>query len=312
MLRKFECWNCNKTFLSDDKDWVECPHCHSDNVDYRHFHITKILSKRTIKFVEYAICASLFAGIACFLINRINIKNGDNSPVDPPQPDYPIPPVQELCVCGCGCLESKCGCSNGDFDGEQCGCECGICTCAEHIDIPPKLGDIRPIFDKDSEKYSFEVVWQSAPKNSNVIYVLTELFSDDVVIQTSEDGRFTEIQPSKDKDAGYGYRLYVKDRTSSTEICESREIFGFIPQKKVDKISSEQLKEMILSGTDFTSGGDEHISPNMVVISPDDPYVQTLTQAQQAIRDGLYTSINVSNIEYDDMNKISKVTINFQ
>lgn len=41
MERKFECWNCKKTFQADDKGAVECPHCHSDNVDYATFRVPR-------------------------------------------------------------------------------------------------------------------------------------------------------------------------------------------------------------------------------------------------------------------------------
>lgn len=34
MKRKFECWNCHKQFEADDAEWVACPHCNSDNVEY--------------------------------------------------------------------------------------------------------------------------------------------------------------------------------------------------------------------------------------------------------------------------------------
>lgn len=50
MIQKFECWNCKCQFSADDKEWVECPHCHSDNVEYSTFH--------TPKWVFYAVPAT--------------------------------------------------------------------------------------------------------------------------------------------------------------------------------------------------------------------------------------------------------------
>lgn len=48
MIRKFECWNCRTTFTADDKSWVECPHCHSDNVEYATFHLPAYIRKAAI------------------------------------------------------------------------------------------------------------------------------------------------------------------------------------------------------------------------------------------------------------------------
>lgn len=311
MIKKFECWNCHKTFQTDDNEWVECPHCHSDNVEYYHFRPRQIIPKTILKLISLLVIS---IAIAIVLYKYIDWKkflpepnNTENQTESNENPSEQIP----LCVCGCGCRESVCGCKDGEIEGEGCGCECGVCVCASGVELPPALGDFAPSFDKESETYTLKVIWVSAPRKQSITYVLTRLF-EDVEIQKTSDGEFTNIPPSKDKDAGYGYRLWIKNSSTGEDICESREIFGFVPQKKVDKISANDLQKLILSGEDLTTGANMHISPSVTVVCPDDPFVQSLAQAQQALVDGLYSTIVVSTIEYDDLNCVSKVVINLK
>lgn len=45
MKRNFECWHCHKTFEADDQQWVQCPHCESDNVEYATWHAPRWLGR---------------------------------------------------------------------------------------------------------------------------------------------------------------------------------------------------------------------------------------------------------------------------
>lgn len=67
MLRKFECWNCKKTFQADAKGAVECPHCHSDNVDYATFRVPRQVFMFVAVFVLIIIAT---IGITYILLNE--------------------------------------------------------------------------------------------------------------------------------------------------------------------------------------------------------------------------------------------------
>lgn len=75
MERKFECWNCKKTFQADDKGAVECPHCHSDNVDYAAFRVPRQVFMLVVAFVLIIIAV---IGVKYILPNN-DVKNEENT-----------------------------------------------------------------------------------------------------------------------------------------------------------------------------------------------------------------------------------------
>lgn len=71
-MQNFECWNCHKTFEADDQQWVKCPHCESDNVEYATWHAPRWLGKVVIAGLSVTLIGTAAYYVAKYLPERGN------------------------------------------------------------------------------------------------------------------------------------------------------------------------------------------------------------------------------------------------
>lgn len=168
MIRKFECWNCKAHFEADDNDWVECPHCHSDNVELSSFH--------TPKWVLYAIPAAVVLGgvsyCALDYISHHEVKQ----------------------------IEKKDGGTIGDSISQKA----DSVYEKEGNTIKPSISIGEIEYNEEDNTYSCRFHVAHPPKYPWKIVVMT--YYGEKEIATSDDGVFNELPYSKD-DGFYRVKL---------------------------------------------------------------------------------------------------------
>ncbi|MCF0126498.1 MAG: hypothetical protein HUJ68_12245 [Clostridia bacterium] len=276
MIRKFECWNCNSVFDADDSNYVECPSCHSDNVEFYKWHLPKCAI-----WSLFIICFSFFA----FLI----IYNIDESKEEFQVSSSSISPILEIDV--------------------------------EHIteSITPHLNECVELPKIVSGKLSFIndgyniKVSLTNPPTKEYHFQVLEAFGDKV-IATNNNGIFRKLPPSDSE--GGSYRIVAKLNKNDSIIAIAN-VSGFIRQVNVtSKMSLEKLKELIdkkdksLVGI----GENEFLSPEYKLIlnglsdnSTNKPTL--LAEVFEKLDMGIWESVSVSQIGYDEMNRINSITM---
>ena len=282
--RKFECWQCHSRFEADDQNWVECPNCHSDNVDYAHFHLPRGWWKWGVGFVT---CAA----VVCILLN---IDWGAFKKGQQTEPPVFVDPKSSSYI-------------HEDSD-----------TIAR-IEIPDmKVSPTVNVNGKPEFKdggYSFTVSVKNAPPQGTFYVVALDHYDHSKVIARSDDGQFTNLVPSE---ADGQYDFAVCAVANDSLLCEPAPRAGFKPQKAVaQRLSKEELQRLVDSYDDSLGGGkNPHISPDCKLVfsglPADKKAPANLWEVADMVDMGQH--VTITKVEYDDMNRISTVhlTVNAQ
>jgi len=274
MKRKFECWNCKSHFEADDSEWVECPHCHSDNVEYASYHMPS--------WVKWTVPAVIIVAATGFGISRID-WNSRNVHDD-------IDTNDSLAV--------------------QAYVRDTLFTSETGLDIPASIIVGELVFDEDG--YSFEAGVKNPP-SGEFHFVLLEAFEDKVVAK-SEDGKFSAIPFSKAE--GGSYRIQIRAEGSDS-ICATSDVPGFIKQMKVSKkMSIAELQAKISKRDESLLGIGEnaYLAPDCQLkftgLARDAINIpQVLSEVFEKLNNETWASAKVVSLEYDDMNRISQITM---
>lgn len=277
MVRMFECWECHKNFEADDKEWVECPHCHSDNVEYATWHMPK--------YTQKTIAATVVVGIvvtgAYYGYNKFN---SEKEVVDVPE----ITPI----VIGEDTITVT------DYEGEQ----------------TPILSIKNGIPEFDGEAYSFEMVVEFPPKG-DYKFLLLDAFDDKKVIATSDDGKFEDIPFSENE--GGSYRVKLVSADGNVDLCQAIPVSGFIKQVKVAKKMTVAEIQTLLDNEDpslLGVGENDYLAPDLKLKYQGLPsdvinIPKTLGEVNaDKITMGLWI-VKVVKLEYDEYNRISVITL---
>lgn len=277
MIKKFKCNECKHRFDADDGDIVECPHCHSDNVEYSSFHIPSNVWKIVGGII-------IIVGIVCtVLVNRDRISQKGRNDV----------PTSESDSTGIDSIYIA---------------QTGAC-------LPPEI-EVGALDFKDNG-YTFEVKVKNLDAQQ-IYFVVLDPYNDNIVVAKSGTGHFEGVPYSK-ADGGI-YTLAAFDAKTDTILCRKEEITGFIRQKSVSKkMIVQELQEKIdkqdpsLMGV----GENDYISPDYtlafvglsknVINKPENLY-----DVFEKIEMGAWTSVKVVSLGYDDMNRISNITLKVQ
>ena len=279
MLRKFECWQCHHRFEADDQKDVKCPHCHSDNVDYAHYHFPKGMWK----WVGIVILC-MITGYALYNINWNNLGGAESSQAK---------------------LESFPDTLSGAITEET-----NIEIIKEiDISVPPTVNLVgKPQFEDGG--YNIRVRVKNAPSEGTYYVVALDHFDHSKVVARSEDGSFTNLPPSK-YDGQYDFSVCSKQNDSL--LCPPVPRSGFLPQQAVnERKSKEWLQQLINTNSDLIvgSGKTPYLAPDYVVhidgveSSPNIRLEDVALNVSMEIWSAIVTSI-----KYDDMNRISVIDI---
>jgi predicted nucleic acid-binding Zn-ribbon protein len=279
MTRKFECWNCQHRFEADDSQWVECPQCGSDNVEYARSHIPSIVAKCVC---GVAIALAL-AGFGWWIVQNYNGGGHVSMPEERPQ-DIIIVEDDTL---------------THDTLINETG-----------MKIPPKLIPGKPVFENDS--YSFSARAEGVEEGTAFIWALLDLKDNKKVVSRSNDGQFREVPPS-DAEGGK-YRLVLLNVKGDSMLCEPVPVIGFIPQKRVStRMSAEWLQQQIESGSEVIMGVGEsdYLAPDVKIsysgLLTSDDHPSTLYGVYEKIVVGEWQAVKVTSVGYDEMNRIATV-----
>lgn len=281
-LRKFECWQCHRRFEADDSSWVECPYCHSDNVDYAHFHLPKGLWKWG---AGIAACAGLAYGLLSIDWGQFR-ESPEPQAVEEEQVDTARTIVEKTDTV----VEKELG-----------------------LKVSPTINiDGTPTFEDGS--YTFTVSVKNAPAEGSFYVVALDHFDHKKVVARSDDGHFKNLPPSK-ADGGQ-YDFAVCSVNGDSLLCDPIPRAGFIPQQAVaQRMSKEKLQQLIDSYDDSLGGAGEnsYIAPDCKLefkgLPADAVGVPTnLWGVADKVDTGIW-HVTVTHVDYDDMNRISKVVI---
>lgn len=277
MLRKFECWKCHSKFEADDAQWVECPHCHSDNVEYATWHMPK-----TAKIGALG-CGTLFV-LTMTVLPFIGKQEKD-----------PRQNVDEhLVVVSLG----------------------GDTIVVDPTIIEPTKLSLASAPSFDGEKYSCIIQIEYAPSGS-FKYQIIDSF-EEMVVAESSDGSFSGVPVSES--SGGSYRVRLVDVSGNALLFQGKvieaPISGFIKQVKPEtKMSVEQLQHLldIYDNSLLGLGENDFLAPNykLSFIGLDGviniPTI--LAQVIEKLQMGDWESATVTKLGYDDMNRISEISL---
>lgn len=280
MLRNFECWQCHHRFEADDQKQVECPQCHSDNVDYAHFHFPK----GTWKWAGVVI-ACLVVGCALYNINWKALGRSESSQVMSEQKTdtvkVAVNEVTDTAVV------------------EEIG-----------LTVPPTVNLIgKPKFEDGG--YSISVKVKNAPPEGTYYVVVLDHFDYKKIVARSDDGNFTKLPPSKAESGQYDFAICSIKNDSL--LCQPVPRTGFIPQQAVnERKSKEWLQQLINTNSDLILGIGKtpYIAADYVIHLYGDETKPgyKLADVAQNVSFEIW-SATVTKVEYDDMNRISVIHI---
>lgn len=276
MIRKFECWDCHSRFEADDKSFVTCPNCHSENVEYASFH----LPFGVIKYVGGCVVLLVLACV-CMKVDWKSLFCEENK-TSTQAPD------QSVVV-------------NAQDDNDDS---------TEGIDTSPYVKVTEPQFD--GKLYSVDVMAMNISPNVRFYYACLDHFDNTKVLQKCDDGHFVGIPYCEDD--GFSYDFAIFDSETDTLLCTPTTKSGFFPQKKVTRMTIAELQSLINKQDHSLLGQGEsfYLSPDchLQFIGVDNVGLPTIfSEVFERISYGEWKSVKVTKVDYDDKERISSVTM---
>ena len=134
------------------------------------------------------------------------------------------------------------------------------------------------------------------------------LLDGETVVMQNETGHFTGIAPLEE-----GYNVYLSAEWEDTTIVTpTKHVFGFvIPREPVEPMTKEEFQALIKAKDSSIKRGDnEHLAQAVMVTTLESKYpVTTLLEAIEKLEQGLWTTVEVTKVEYDENNLITSVTL---
>ena len=280
--RRFECLQCHNSFEADEQEHVECPHCHSDNVEYAHFHLPKGIRK--------CLVGILICGCLVWLFSLINwsslFENNNPKEYNSHKPDTKIVDPLDTFICG----------GRDTFIVEKL---------RPTVDIEEK-----PVYEDGG--YTFSVNVKNAPPQGTYYVVVLDHFNPSKVIARSDDCNFTQLPPSKAEGGQYEFAVCSKENDSL--LCEPVPRTGFLPVEVVtERKGKEWLQKLIDTNDDLLcgSGSTKYIAPDHRINIKGADVVEPMKLSDVAanVGDELWKSATITSVDYDDMNRISVINI---
>lgn len=168
----------------------------------------------------------------------------------------------------------------------------------------PKLCYSSPLYDESSQTFSIKAYADSA---DDAALCFTLLANGDT-ISVSHNGTFNNIEPFEE-----GYNLMMEAQWKDTIIIRNSHIYGFVvPQSSIEKMSANELEKLI-NGCDETIrlSSNPHLVQNIelsVVDNKQSP-PKVLSEVISFIKNETWSSVEVVQVEYEDNNRITKITI---
>ena len=175
---------------------------------------------------------------------------------------------------------------------------------------------MKATFDKKKQKYNYRVKVRFAPPSSSVSYEILMPFEDKVVAK-SDDGLFSDLDPSPDNDGGGCYRVRaIATKDGKTIATAMRDCTGFIKQRAVSKkLTITQVQKLMDKRDNSLLGVGENnfFAPNYKMsfsgLDNEDENLAVMQDVFDHIDLGIWKSVTVTGLKYDEMNRICEIQL---
>lgn len=178
------------------------------------------------------------------------------------------------------------------------------CRQSNHPKISePVLTINSPEFDEETSSFNLSVSADSVD-GGNVTFFL---MIGDSIIDKNNDGKFRNIQPF---DEGYDVKMEVL--WPDTIIERINHVMDFVrPPEPVSKILPEDLAKMINNlDESLRSGTNKNVAQGVKVnVIDSEMKVQMLPDALILIENGIWNEVEITHLEYNDMNLVSVIEL---
>jgi len=160
-----------------------------------------------------------------------------------------------------------------------------------------------PVYNEVTQTFSLTLLSDSTEGAKLTYYLL----DGDSILMQNETGVFNGIAPL---DEGYNIRLQAE--WTDTTLFAFDHIFGFIlPREPVEPMSKDELQHLINAKDKSIKVCDnEHLSQGVSVKTIESQYpVTTLLETIERIEQGIWTSVEVKEVSYDENNLITDITL---
>ncbi len=275
MKRKFECWNCHKQFDADNSEWVTCPHCKSDNVEYASWHFPP--------WMKCGIIAAVVGVVVIYVILQIDL-NFQKSETVVDASDSTA--VEEFVVDTTYISETG-------------------------LEIPASIivGDLT--FEDEGYEFSAKV---KNPPPIKYYYVVRQAFGEKIIAR-SDDGKFSSIPCSEDEGGSYRVQILSSANDSICASLDVPGFIKQRKVSKKMSAAELQKKISVRDPSLMGIGENDYLSPDcklkFIGLSNSATNVpQLIADVFEKLDNGAWTSAKVSSLEYDDMNRICVITFN--
>ena len=285
MIRKFECKGCGKSFSSEEREQVKCPHCGCDNVDYASVHIP-------YKFIGLILVVIL----AVTLLMQIDYSSFFSSLSHKWATDTT---ETSDSISGGGVTEE-----NNLQEVKQEIAELGI-------ENPPTIKSVERMELDNDGKYNVVVRIEHAPEKDYCVQIID--MKTNKVVAKSNDGVFKGVPFSENEGK---YYAKIVNASTNEPLSTQTEITGFIKVQSIsNKLSMSELQDLINNQDASLLGHDnEYLSPVCKIKYTSLP--KGLDEAPDNLADvfemldfGSWTAVEVSSVEYDKTKHISSITL---
>lgn len=282
-MRNFECKDCGKSFSSEEKGQVKCPHCGSDNVDYSSLHIP-------YKYISVVVCVCL----VIFLLFKIDYQSLFSS----------FSPTQEN--------DSEMIDSISDSEITENTTQEELIQEIQDLGIviPPTIKGIDKMELDDSGNYNVEIKIDHAPEKGYWV-VITDVKTNKTIAKSS-NGTFKGVPCSNNEGK---YYAQIINASTNEALSEWTEITGFKKIEQISKkLSKSELQDLINKQDPSLRGHDnEFLSPVYKLkyenLPKDYEAPDNLSDVIEMLNMEAWTSVEVTSLEYDDTKHISSITL---
>jgi hypothetical protein len=278
MKHAFECLNCHHRFEADDQNTVVCPKCQSDNVDFARFHIPKGMWKWGAALLALVVVGGLVISV---------------------------------------CKRSSGTANEQKKEQQQTTLEVGNKGTIKIVEVadlpnPPKVEIVgnKPTFTNGGYSFTVSIIGELAGRNVYVA-VCDCVDNSKIIARSNEKQEFKGVPASEHKGK---YFLGVFDAESNTLLGGS-ERSGFLPIEPAgERMTEKQLQELIdnLDPSLEGSGLNKLISPSVKIQHTGidaSKTKNTFSEVLTKLDNGDWESVEVTNVEHDEMNLVSSVTL---
>lgn len=275
MTRKFECKNCGGHFEADDSQQVECPQCHSDNVDIAHF-------KMSAKVWKILATVVVVIGLA-FAVSKIKWNSASVTP--PNKTEERKDTTSEI--------------QNQEYRNET------------GLQLPPVINVDELVFEEKG--YSFSVSVENPPL-TKFYYAVLNVYDNKKQIARCENGNFKNI-PFSDTDGGRYDIAIIDAATDSVLTSTEKTGFirqaSVNTKMSIGELQAKiDSRDISLQGV----GENDYLAPGYVLtfkgLSADAVNIPTtLGEVFDKLENEIWTSVKAISAEYDDMNRIKAIVL---